>query len=102
MNPEEYLDRLIERREHGEAHIPVAHDEIAAGLAAVEVLTQLREIDVPYEFASNLEFYIRTRARQNSMTIPMTRPQSLSGSRRYPVRRFWIAALGIAAVLMLA
>jgi len=51
MNPEEYVDRLIERRERGEKQLPVITDEIAASLAAAEVLTELGEIAVPPEFA---------------------------------------------------
>jgi IPT/TIG domain len=104
MNPEEYLDRLIERREHGESQILVANDEIAAALAAAEALTQLREIDVPYEFAGHLEFTIRTHTRelaqQNSTTIQIVRPRS--PAQHFPMRRAWLAVLGIAAVLMLA
>ena len=102
MNPEEYLDRLIERREHGEAQIPVINDEIAACLAAAEVLTQLQEIDVPPELAGHLELHIRARARQNGTTIPMVHPRSPAGSPRFLVRRTLITVLGIAAMLMLA
>ncbi len=63
MNPEEYLDRLIERRKRGEAQLPVTDDEVAASLAAAEMLTQLEEIDVPPEFAGRLELSIRARTR---------------------------------------
>jgi hypothetical protein len=137
MNPEEYLDRLIERREQGKAQIPVSNYETAASLAAAETLTQLQKIDVPREFAGNLELQIRARARGlaqlngttiplarpqspaqlNGTTIPLARPQSPAqlngttmslarpqspaGTQRFLVHRGWIAALGIAAVLML-
>jgi hypothetical protein len=112
MNPEEYLDRLIERREHGEVQLPVINDEVAASLAAAEVLTQLQEIVVPPEFAGRLELSIRARTRnldfahnlaqQNGRIIPLAYPRSLAGSRHFPMRRAWIAVLGIAAVLTLA
>ncbi len=106
MNPEEHLNRLIERREHGEVQIPVINDEIAASLAAAEVLTQLQEIDVPPAFASHLELHIRARARhlalQNGTTIPIARPRSPAVPQRFPLRRAWIAVLSIAAVLLLA
>ncbi len=105
MNPEEYLDRLIERRERGETQLPVTNDEVAASLAAAEILTQLQEIEVPPEFASRLELSIRARARglaqQNGRTVPTERPQSPVSSHRSPRRRAWIVELGAAAVLML-
>jgi len=101
MNPEEYVDRLIERRERGEKQLPVITDEIAASLAAAEVLTQLREITVPPEFAGYLELYLRARTRnfgqQTSTALPVVRPVSRAG-----VRRSWTAVLGFAAVLLAA
>jgi hypothetical protein len=106
MNPEEYLDRLIERRERGEVQIPVASDEVAASLAAAEVLAQLRKIDVPTGFAGHLELYVRAHARglaqQNGSTAPIERLRSPAGLPRFHMRQTWIAILGIAAVLMLA
>ncbi len=101
MNPDEYVDRLIERRERGEKQLPVITDEIAASLAAAEVLTQLREIAVPPEFAGYLELYLRARARnfgqQTSTALPVVRPRSRAG-----VRRSWTAVLGFATVLLAA
>src|SRR5258707_398928 len=101
MNPDEYVDRLIERRERGEKQLPVITDEIAASLAAAEVLTQLREITVPPEFAGYLELYLRARARnfgqQTSTALPVVRPVGRAG-----VRRSWTAVLGFAAVLLAA
>lgn len=106
MKPEEYLDRLIERRERREIQLPVANDEVAASLAAAEVLTQLRKIDVPPEFAGHLELYVRARARslaqQNGRTVTIARPQSPAGFQRFQIRWTWAAVLGIAAVLVLA
>jgi hypothetical protein len=106
MNPEEYLDRLIERREHGQEQLPVTNDEIAANLAAAERLAQLQEIEVPPGFASRLELAVRARsrdlARQNGGIIPMASPQDSEGSQRFPRRRAWVVVLRIAAVLMLA
>ena len=122
MNHEEYLDLLIERRAYAEVHIPMANDKVAASLAAVEVLDQLQEIEVPPGFANRLELSIRTRARslaeQNGGTVPLERPLSLAeqnggtmslerplspaGSQRFLKRRAWIAVLRIAAVLMVA
>ena len=104
MNLEEYLDRLIERREYcGEAQIPVANDDVAASLAAAKVLAQLQEIDVPPEFASQLELSIRTRAcslaEQNGETMPMARPQSPAGSQRFARSRSWVVVFRLAAVL---
>ncbi len=49
MNPDEYVDRLIEQRERGEKQLPVITDEVAARLAAAEVLTHLREITVIFD-----------------------------------------------------
>ena len=101
MNPDEYVDRLIEQRERGEKQLPVINDEIAASLAAAEVLTQLREIAVPPEFAGYLELYLRARTRnfgqQTSTALPVVRPVSRAG-----VRRSWTAVLGFAAVLLAA
>ena len=105
MNPEEYLDRLIERRERGEVQLPVTNDEVSASLAAAEILTQLRKIDVPPKFASSLELSIRARARgfaqQNGRTIPLARPRSPAKSHRFPRRLSSIVVLGAAAVLIL-
>ncbi len=101
MNPEEYVDRLIEQRERGEKPLPVITAEVAASLAAAEVLTQLQEIAVPPAFAGYLELYLRARARsfgqQTSTAIPVVRPRSRAG-----VRRSWTAVLGFAAVLLAA
>src|SRR5260370_7095946 len=101
MNPEEYVDRLIEQRERGEKQLPVITDEVAASLAAAEVLTQLRELAVPPEFAGYLERYIRARARnlgqQTRSALQVVRPVSRAG-----VRRSWTAVLGFAAVLLAA
>src|SRR5260221_4926834 len=101
MNPEEYVDRLIEQRERGEKQLPVITDEVAASLAAAEVLTQLREIAIPPEFAGYLELYLRARARnfgqQTSTALPVVRPVSRAG-----VRRSWTAVLGFAVVLLAA
>ncbi len=101
MNPDEYVDRLLEQRERGEQQLPVITDEIAASLAAAEVLTQLQEIAVPPEFAGYLELYLRARARnvgqQTSTALPVVRPGSRAG-----VRRSWSAVLGFAAVLLAA
>jgi hypothetical protein len=104
MNTEEYLDRLIERREHGQEQLPVTNDEIAASLAAAERLAQLQEIEVPPAFASYLELSIRARARaqQDGRTIPLVRPRSPAGSPRFLTRRAWVVVLRIAAVLVLA
>src|SRR5258708_4357268 len=106
MNPEEYVDRLIERRERGEKQLPVINDEVAASWAAADVLTQLREIAVPPEFAGYLELYIRARARsfgqQTSNAIPVVCPRSRAGSQRFLARRSWTAVLGFAAVLLAA
>jgi hypothetical protein len=106
MNPEEYLDRLIERREHGQEQLPATNDEIATSLAAAEMLAQLQEIEVPPAFANHLELSIRARARelaqQNGRPIPIVSPRSPAGSPRFLMRRAWITALWIAAVLILA
>jgi hypothetical protein len=87
-------------------HIPVASEEVAASLAAAEVLAQLQKITVPPEFAGHLELYVRARARglaqQNGRTVPIARPRSPAGLQRFQMRRTLIAVLGIAAVLMLA
>jgi len=74
MNPEEYLDRLIERRAHAEVQLPVTTSEVTVSLAAAEMLAQLQGIEVPPAFAGQLELHIRVRARslaqQNDRTIP--------------------------------
>ena len=112
MKPEEYLDRLIERRENGMEPLPVANDEVAAGLAAAHALAQLNEIDIPPDFAHKLELSIRARTRDlsrlNSKITTPTRPLRIprtpraTHSQRYQPRRAWIAALGIVAALVLA
>src|SRR5258708_37169912 len=106
MNPEEYVDRLIERRERGEKQLPVINDEVAASLAAGGVLTQLGEIAAPPEFAGYRELYIGARARsfgqQTSNAIPVVCPGSRAGSQRFLARRSWTAVLGFAAVLLAA
>lgn len=106
MNPEEYLERLIERREHGERQFPMINDEVAASMAAVEVLAQLQEMKIPPEFASHLELSIRARARslgqQNGRATSMARPHVHARPQRFLMRRAWVAAIGIAAVLVAA
>ena len=106
MNQEEYLDRLIERREHGVEQVPVMNDEVAASLAAAEVLAHLQKIDVPPEFAGHLELSIRARARsfsrQNRSIVAGVRQRSPAGSRRFTIRRVLIAVLANVAVLTVA
>jgi len=113
MKPEEYLDRLIESREHGLEPLPLASGEVAAGLAAARTLERLNELDVPPDFARRLELSIRLRsrelARENDSSHADTRPLRLSiprsprqHPRRLAMHRAWIAALGIAAALILA
>lgn len=112
MKPEEYLDRLIERREYGMEPLPVANDEVAASMAAAHALAQLNEIDIPPGFAQKLELPIRSRAhdlaRQNGRLTSNTRPLHISPYPRpshpqmHQPRRTWIAALGIVAALALA
>jgi len=105
MNPEEYLDRLLERRERGEAQLSVTNDEIAASLAAAEILTQLQKIDAPPELASRLELSIRARARglaqQNGRVFPTELSRGPASSHRSLRRRSWIIELVAAAVLLL-
>lgn len=122
MNPEEYLDRLIEMHEQGELYVPAIKDDFTASMIAVEALAQLKEISIPHEFANNLELSIRARARnlneQNCGNIPLTQTHSLNDQNRWiiqPVqshspidpqplfkRRAWITFLRIAAVLIIA
>src|SRR5713226_1558164 len=118
MKPEEYLDRLIERRKHGMEPLPVLNEEIATSLAAAQTVAQLNQVDIPPAFAQKLELSIRSRARdlarQNDRTLPTTSPLStlrIPGSlgpsrllrpQRSQPRRVWIAALGIAATLLVA
>ena len=111
MKPEEYLDRLIESREHGLEPLPIASDEVAASLTAARALERLNELDVPPDFARRLELSIRLRTRElaheHDSSHEDTRPLQLSiprspRPRRLAMHRAWIAALGIAAALMLA
>src|SRR6266851_2264953 len=112
MKPEEYLDRLIERRAHGMEPLPVPNDEMAASLAAAQTVAQLNQIDIPPAFAQRLELSLRSRARdlagQNGRTLPKTSPLSIPYTpqplrpQRSRTRRVWIAALGIAAMLLVA
>lgn len=112
MKPEEHLDRLIEQRERGMEPLPVTNDEIAAGLAGAQALTELNKIDVPPAFAQRLEVSIRTRARdlarQDGRTLPTTSPLNIPYTprslrpQRPRARRAWLAALGVAAALVLA
>jgi len=105
MNPEEYLDRLIERRARGEAQLPVTDNEVASSLAAAEMLTRLQAIAVPPEFARRLEVSIRARSRgpaqHNGAIAPLARPRAPARSPRFLRRSALIVELGIAAVLVL-
>ncbi len=122
MNPEEYLDRLIERHEQGELYVSTINDEVAASMEAVEALLQLNEIHVPHGFANSLELSIRTRTRnlneQNRGNISLTNSDSLNelyhwnvssaqsrnGIKPKPLvkRRAWVTLLRIAAVFVIA
>jgi hypothetical protein len=114
MNQEEYLDQLLEARRYGRTQPSANNDEITASLAAAEMLTRLREIEVPAEFASRLEVSLRARVNSrrsiqpNSQTLsnenilPITRRRSSANTRSAPRQRAWIALLGIAAMLVLA
>jgi len=106
MNPEEYLDRLIERHEQGELYVPTIHDEFTASMAAAEALTQLDEIHIPHRFASSLEHSIRARVHslteQNRWDIPPTQSRSPVRKRQFFKRRAWVVLLRIAAVFIIA
>ncbi len=122
MNPEEYLDRLIELHEQGEMHLPAINDDFAASMVAAETLVQLKEISIPFEFANNLELSIRAHARnlkeqnrenisfaqshilsdQNRQTIPPVQSQRPVDPRPIFKRRAWITLLRVAAVLLIA
>ena len=122
MNPEEYLDRLIEKHERGELYVHAINDDVAASIGAAEALAQLKEVQIPYEFANNLELSIRARARnlteQNHWNIPVAQSHSLTGlngwnippvqsgnqagSRRIIKHRAWVNLLRIAAVFIIA
>ena len=86
MNPEEYLDRLIELHEEGELYVPAMNDDYAASIAAAETLTQLRGISIPHEFAHNLELSIRARTRnlneENRGNISLAQPYNLNQHKR--------------------
>jgi hypothetical protein len=107
MNPEVYLDRLIEKREAGENQFSVRNDEIASSLAAAETLMQLQKIDVPPAFAYRLELSVRARTRsqrltrQNGQSIPTGPLHRHSNRQRLPKHMSWVAT-GIAAILVLA
>ena len=122
MNPEEYLDRLIELHEQGELHLPAINDDFAASIVAAETIEQLKEISIPFEFANNLEFSIRAYARnlreqnhgnisfaqshilsdQNRRTIPPVQSHSPVGPQPLFKRRALITFLRVAAVLLIA
>jgi hypothetical protein len=124
MNPEEYLDRLIERHEQGELYNPTINDEIALRMAAAESLAQLNEIQIPYSFAHNLELSIRDRARsltnqngwnsslaesydesateQNGWNIAPVQSRSPVVPQKLCKHRVWVTFLRIAAVLIIA
>jgi hypothetical protein len=122
MNPEEYLDLLIERHKQGELYVPTINDEVAASMAAVDALAQLNEIHIPQGFANSLELSIRTRARslnaENRWNIPLAQSGGLTeenrlnilpvqssssaSSQKLPKRRAWVNLLRIAAVLIIA
>ena len=106
MNPEEYLDRLIERNEHGELYIPSTNDDVAASIAAAEALVQLKEINIPHGFANNLELSIRACAHslteQSRLNIPLAQSRSPIGRQSFFKRRTWVALLRVAAVFFVA
>lgn len=114
MKPEEYLDQLLEARSHGHPPLSVNDDEIAASLAAAEMLTRLQEIEVPADVTRRLEATLRTRvsarrpvqlnslASLNENVLPPTRRRSSERTHREPKRRAWIAIGGVAAMLILA
>jgi hypothetical protein len=122
MNPEEYLDRLIESHEQGELDVPIIHDEFTASMAAAEALTRLNDIRISHRFANSLELSIRARVRslteQNHWDIQPTQPHKLTEHNRWNIpsaqssssvipqrafkRRAWVTLLRIAAVLIIA
>jgi len=123
MNPEDYLDRLIESHEQGELHLPAINDDFAASMVAAETLVQLKEISIPYEFANNLELSIRAHARnlkeqnrgnisffaqsrilsdQNRRSTPPVQSHSPVEPERLFKRRAWITFLRVAAVFIIA
>jgi hypothetical protein len=113
MNQEEYLDQLLEAQRYGRTQASAHNDEITASLAAAEMLTRLREIEVPAEFTSRLEASLRARIssrrliQPNSQTLsnenilPLKRRRSSANTRRAPRQQAWIALLGIAAMLVM-
>jgi hypothetical protein len=122
MNPEEYLDRLIESHEQGELYVPIINDEFTASMAAAEALTKLNDIPISHRFTNNLELSIRARVRslteQNHGDIQPSQPHTLTEQNRWDIpsaqssssvvpqrafkRRAWVTLLRIAAVFIIA
>ena len=106
MTPEERLDRLLELREQGAPRLPMTSEDLAARVAAADALARLQAIDAPPEVDARLEARIRARARQlarpNGEELPVPRPLEHSHhTHRFLLRRAWVTALGMAAVLIL-
>lgn len=117
MNPEDYLDDLIENMLH-DAGQPEMNDDEAARIEAAMAIARLQSIEPPPALAERLEARIRVqarahhnghvvsleRARQNGhASLPEPRPLPRPTHRRLPlIHRAWIGALAAAAVLVLA
>jgi uncharacterized membrane protein YgcG len=108
MTPDEYLNSLIERREHGEEWRSAANDDIAVRMTAAEALAHLQKVEVPPEFASRLETQIRAHARglpwqeTNGIVTPWHHPRGRGNGHRSVGHRAWMTALSLAAALILA
>jgi hypothetical protein len=106
MTPEEQLDRLIEARKRGALLRPAGEDVLNARLDAADALLHLREIEVPADFADELEVRLRQRIRSlngSAQHLPFV-PRPTSRETRAPrmMGRAWVTALTLVATLVLA
>jgi len=101
MTPEERLDRFIERRKQGAPRFSIKNADLASRMEAAEALISLRAIEVPPEFAADLESRLRAHTRQNSKGLPVPRPLEPRYAPRLTQRRRWMTALGLVAALLL-
>lgn len=104
MRRKEQFNQLLEQRRLGQVQLSTLSADDAVRMAAADRFARLNAIEVPSDVAQRIEARVRNRAaalQAEEQLAELRRSPLREVSRRPVMRRAWIAALGVVAVLLL-
>lgn len=104
MRHKEQFNQLLEQQRLGQVRLSTLPADDAVRLAAADMFARLNAIEVPSDVAQRIEARVRNQsvALQMEGQLAQQRHSSLRKVSHRPVmRRTWIVALGVVAVLLL-